>query len=336
MTESETRRALWEQQTQETRRLWKNSWYIGAVIVLMLALDPLSAWLIRAPLLDAQAHMYDSSLARIWFYAFYDLEYLAAIALPAILAALFFRIRPLPDKGLRRRISLPSAAALTAFGLAFCILANFIVNYWLTVVSQFGIEPFLGSYNNDPGWLPLTLNLITYALLPGIFEELVFRGYLLNALRPFGERRALILSALIFGLMHENLTQAPFAFLLGLLFGFLALRTGHLWVGMILHFLNNSMSVVLDYVAKNAGLSESDAILMQYSLFLILGILGGAALLWLHAAEESSGYTLLRPLTDRRSVLTSAKRARLMWLTPGTLVAVISLIVMTVIREVQR
>ena len=75
------------------------------------------------------------------------------------------------------------------------------------------------------------------ALIPALVEELVFRGWILGSLRPFGERRALLLSALIFGLMHMNLTQAPFAFMLGLLFGFLYLRTGRLWPGMAVHFL---------------------------------------------------------------------------------------------------
>lgn len=328
MTFAETQWSLHHAQEDETRRLRKNGLFVGLSLLGILAVQLGMSLLLAIPLTQAEANINASAEARLLYYALYVGYYCAMLLLPVGVLALIFRRSPRPAAA-RAQLSIGDAVLAIAFGLAFCVLANYLVNYWLQFLSLFGIEPFQGEYHNDSGWLPLVLNLFTYALLPGLIEELVFRGWLLSALQPFGERRALLLSALIFGLMHGNLTQVPFALLLGLLFGFVTLRTGKLWPCMIIHTLNNAMSVALDYAGTNAALSENQTILLQMAVFIVLVALGTVAGLIL----RHRGSPLTHPLTDRRSVLTAAQRSRMMWFSPTIVIGVVALAALTVLQE---
>lgn len=89
------------------------------------------------------------------------------------------------------------------------------------------------------GLYPLPLQLLLAGLIAPAAEELLFRRLLLRRLRPYGERFALVASALCFGLFHGNLNQFFYAFLLGLVLAELALSTGCLWQAVLLHALVN-------------------------------------------------------------------------------------------------
>lgn len=78
-----------------------------------------------------------------------------------------------------------------------------------------------------------------------VMEEYVFRRCVMDRLLPHGERTALLSSALLFGLFHSTINQACYAFLLGLVFGYVYLRTGKLRYSVALHVLINSMSSII-------------------------------------------------------------------------------------------
>ena len=77
------------------------------------------------------------------------------------------------------------------------------------------------------------------------------RGVVLQSLRRYGERYALVVSSLIFALMHGNMTQAPFAFMLGLVIGRIVLETESMWTGILIHVINNSYAVLMTAVGDN-------------------------------------------------------------------------------------
>lgn len=87
--------------------------------------------------------------------------------------------------------------------------------------------------------------LIFPVLIGPMFEELFFRKALIDYLSPYGERFALIFSALSFGLFHGNLVQFLYAFLIGLVFAYIYLRTGQIRWTMLLHILVNFMGIIL-------------------------------------------------------------------------------------------
>lgn len=92
---------------------------------------------------------------------------------------------------------------------------------------------------------PTILNVLLGCVIAPVAEEFLFRRLLLERLRPYGDRFAILTSALCFGLFHGNLNQFFYAFTVGALFAYVILRTGCLWQTILLHALTNATSVVL-------------------------------------------------------------------------------------------
>ncbi|MCB9676440.1 MAG: CPBP family intramembrane metalloprotease [Alphaproteobacteria bacterium] len=89
---------------------------------------------------------------------------------------------------------------------------------------------------------PLPLVLLVAAVLPGVCEELLFRGAILGMLRTrTGPVLAVVLSSAMFGLLHLELARIPVTAVIGLVLGTLLVRTGSLWVGAVAHTLNNAV-----------------------------------------------------------------------------------------------
>ncbi|MBQ8907500.1 MAG: CPBP family intramembrane metalloprotease [Clostridia bacterium] len=94
--------------------------------------------------------------------------------------------------------------------------------------------------------LPLWYGLLFSALLPALFEELFFRHYLLSSLRgEGGYGGAVLLSALLFALLHADFYQMPYAFVAGLLLGIAALASGSFLLPCAMHLGNNLCSLLL-------------------------------------------------------------------------------------------
>ena len=140
-----------------------------------------------------------------------------------------------------------------AVAIVFIFAAMYVLNL---VIEQAGIpnmleETFIAMSRNPFGMLSI-------ALLAPILEELLFRGaiqgVLLNTLRkPWV---AIVVSSLIFGVVHMNPAQIPFAFLLGMMFGWLYYRTGSLLPGIVGHVLNNSTAAINMILYGNSTIEE--------------------------------------------------------------------------------
>lgn len=102
---------------------------------------------------------------------------------------------------------------------------------------------------------PLVLNLLLGCVIAPVCEEYLFRGLLLNRLRPYGERFAVWASALCFGLFHGNFSQFFYACAIGVLFAGVVLKTGRLRQAMLLHALINFVGTGL--IPLLSGLGEA-------------------------------------------------------------------------------
>lgn len=99
---------------------------------------------------------------------------------------------------------------------------------------------------------PLWSLLLLMALLPAICEELAFRGFIFGGLlRQGGALRAIVVSALLFGFTHPVLQQSLAASLMGLLLGLIAWRTGGVLSTIIVHAINNTLSLTMAWCATN-------------------------------------------------------------------------------------
>lgn len=84
-----------------------------------------------------------------------------------------------------------------------------------------------------------TFSMFLYVcFLAPVFEEILFRGLILRELEPYGKKFAILASAFLFGVFHGNLVQSPYAFLAGLVLGYVAMEYNVIWA-MVLHMINN-------------------------------------------------------------------------------------------------
>ena len=87
--------------------------------------------------------------------------------------------------------------------------------------------------------LGLLPSMLILALLPACVEEFLFRGIMYHSYRQVSRRGGIVLSALLFGLMHLNLNQMPYAFFLGLVLASMVEATGSIETSIFMHFLFN-------------------------------------------------------------------------------------------------
>ncbi|MEZ6148573.1 MAG: ABC transporter permease subunit/CPBP intramembrane protease [Pirellulaceae bacterium] len=99
---------------------------------------------------------------------------------------------------------------------------------------------------------PLWIILLLMAALPAICEELAFRGFIFGGLlHKNGALRAIVVSALFFGFTHPVLQQSIAASLMGLMLGLIAWRTGGVLCTILVHAINNTLSLTMAWCAAN-------------------------------------------------------------------------------------
>lgn len=156
-------------------------------------------------------------------------------------------------------------------GMGFCYVANVSVSLLQGILS--GIMPLEGNDITIPeGIFGFFLSLLSVAVFPALLEEFLFRGVIMGSLLKFGKPFALFTSAFVFSLVHGNLVQIPFAFLVGLVLGFAVLETGSFWTGVLIHFLNNFISLLLQYFEMY---SNENVVTAVYMIFLAAMIMVG-------------------------------------------------------------
>lgn len=95
--------------------------------------------------------------------------------------------------------------------------------------------------------------LFSTALIPAVFEELFFRGFLYAGFRKArGARFAIVLTSVLFGFFHMNVQQILYAVVLGIVLAILREVTGSIWAGCLYHFVNNGWAVVSMQIERSA------------------------------------------------------------------------------------
>jgi membrane protease YdiL (CAAX protease family) len=99
----------------------------------------------------------------------------------------------------------------------------------------------------------LAFNIFLVAIVPGVGEELIFRGIILKLFRQWTGRVhiAVWISAIIFSAIHFQFLGFLPRVVLGLIMGYLFVYGRNIWLPIIAHFFNNSMAVVAFYLAHN-------------------------------------------------------------------------------------
>ena len=152
---------------------------------------------------------------------------------------------------------------LTQLALPY-IYDFFGINY--DILEKFEVLP-------GEGDLSKIVFFIVLAVLPAIFEELLCRKAILNCAKRYGKAFAVIFSALIFAIIHMNMGQAIFAFVIGIIFAIIAIKTNSIKIPILLHFLNNSYAALITIFENNTlvlGLINNVVVGLLIFSFIIL------------------------------------------------------------------
>ena len=227
------------------------------------------------------------------------------------------------------KIALPfrkAKADLTAggvlVGLGACVAASYATNALQYSLEAIGVGITMPEYDIPKTVVGMIFYFIALAVAPAFIEEMIFRGIVMQSLRRFGDIFALVASALIFGIFHLNLIQMPYAFIAGLAIGYFVMRTGSLWVGVIIHFINNSIAVVFELFLYDLPEETWVMVNLVYNLIcVILAVIALAALLM--------KYKDMFRFEKAPGVLSPAKKALYFLTSPALIVAAIGAVIMT-------
>ena len=98
--------------------------------------------------------------------------------------------------------------------------------------------------------IPRYAEIFCSVIMAPICEEYIFRKLLLDKLRAFGDVTAILITAITFGLTHNNFHQFFFAAFSGLIAGYIMLKTGKLFYPILLHFMFNMMGTFLSTICR--------------------------------------------------------------------------------------
>lgn len=171
-----------------------------------------------------------------WLYtAFYALAFVVPLVLTLALCRLTgVEFKPLPLKIKRDGVAnflplvVPTVAAIMLISL---------VTSWL--LSKGGIT----DTTTLSGTVPMIY--LMYAVIPAVGEELLFRFVPISLVAPYSKKNAVLVSAILFALVHFNLLQLPYALFAGVVFAALDIMCDSILPSVVIHLLNNAISITL-------------------------------------------------------------------------------------------
>ena len=177
-------------------------------------------------------------------------------------------------------------AVLLALVCLFCFTA--LTNAFLEILVRLGYAT--SDMQNPDSALTVTtfgqlvLYTFTIALVPAFTEELLFRGLLYKGFSTLGKHAGVWLSAVLFMLMHGSPDQTVHQLILGVVLGYTFMVTGSIYIPMFIHFLNNFIVLVINYMAYASGamsavgeeaFTTSASLLFTILQGVLLAVLGG-------------------------------------------------------------
>lgn len=218
-----------------------------------------------------------------------------------------------------------TAFAWVGFGMAWCLGCNILVNIVVNIVEAMGFKLTQSEMLKPDSAFACVVLVFSTAIIPGIIEEFAMRCCTLGVLRRYGAGFGVFAVSVVFGLLHGNVIQFLYAFLVGILLAYITINTGSVVPAMFIHALANGLSVTNDVATYFSSEDTAENVLSVVIVF------------WLAAAVFGLVYLLLKKeFLPKKEVFVKAKEdvlsfgEKLVCLIPGFFVPFALLLILTV------
>ena len=180
------------------------------------------------------------------------------------------------------------------------LVVNYIITLWAIPLQKLGLDVYAAeSIPTAHSTRELVLSVLAAAVFPGVCEEFLFRGAVLPAYERFGTKRAVLITAALFTILHGSLAGLPSQFLLGVIMGTVVVLTDSIYAGLIYHTVHNAALLIwqfmLDASVRGVDTSETQDILSS------LGGANGVAVLIFGIAQLGIWMGLILMIMRRRA-----------------------------------
>jgi hypothetical protein len=162
-------------------------------------------------------------------------------------------------------------------GFVACLGFNYLGGIFSSLIAlglqHFNKIPVMPDFSLNGGILTQAMTLLFVVILAPITEEFALRGVVLQGLRPYGEKFAILISAFLFGIMHGNLLQAPAAFMMGMVLAYIAIQTESIVAPTLIHMLNNLLGMLEMIMVEKLPESTSSIVLAVVMQICLIGSL---------------------------------------------------------------
>ena len=173
------------------------------------------------------------------------IQIVVMFAIPLLMYSIIMKKKPnetLKDFGLKK-ISSKMVFISIIIGFVLYFINSFVADAFYGIITLLGYENISSGTTSTINYLTLLKELVLSCILPGFCEEFLHRGLMLHSRKKHSNPKyCLIISSILFGLMHLNIRQFFYAAILGYLMGYVALVANSIVPSIIIHFMNNFLS----------------------------------------------------------------------------------------------
>lgn len=258
-------------QKKEKHEILTAGFGLGATIIAYLFMQTLvSSWLNTSGYREIYDH---SSMFQSYFNVIG--VHIIAMLIPFSILAIIFKKRFQTQVIQTTKVSKAPFWAWVSFGMMVCYIANMFVAFIIALFKEFGYELKKFDSLSPSSTMDCIAIVIAVAIVPAIIEEISMRCIGLGILQKHGKGFAVFAISIVFGLLHGNIIQFVFAFCVGMVLGFITIRTNSVIPAMVVHGFNNGLSAVQDILKYASGTKVASMVVSAvYILWIIFGIIG--------------------------------------------------------------
>lgn len=268
---------------------------------------------------------YDRYLADANFQACFNIlaSSFLGVAVPFGIIALFMRKKYTVPVIPMEKVGKGKSFCWICVGMLACMVANIATNYVIEFAEIIGYKlnyPEVAPIESAFGCL---LSLISMAIMPAVCEEFAMRCCALGLLRKHGNAFGILAISIVFGLLHGNVIQFIFAFLVGVILAYVTIKTNSVLPAIIIHACNNGLSVLQDIITYIADEGSGETITSAIIVFWMIA--GVVALITLLRKKD---FAIEKKEKSADDVLPLGKK--LVYLLPGLALPLLYLIITTI------